>query len=184
MLLCMNMSTTNRLIVIRGNSASGKSTLARRVQKEASMPVAVIEQDYFRHDLFGSAWGDVEYHARSALMVAMTLQLLRSGVTVILEGSLPSKWFTEVLRAIQKEWHGEVAAFCYVLELEETVCRHQTRDKRTHFGEETLREWYSERDPIEGLHEDILDKAVTLDHAVQRVLNAIKGCYETDRKYL
>lgn len=170
----MNMGVTNRLIIIRGNSASGKSTLARRVQKEASVPVAVIEQDYFRHDLFGSKWGDVEYHVRSALIVAMTLQLLRSGVTVILEGSLPSKWFTEVLAAIQKEWHGEVVAFCYVLDLEETVRRHHTRDKRTHFGEDTLREWYSERDPVKGLREDILDKEVTLDHAIRQVLNNIE----------
>lgn len=169
------MDSTNKLVIIRGNSASGKSTLARRVQKEASGPVAVVEQDYFRHDLFGSKWGDTEYQARSVLMAAMTLQLLRSGVTVILEGPLPSSWFMGVLAAIRKEWSGEVVAFCYVLELEETLRRHQTRDKRTHFGEDTLRGWYSERDPIEGLHENILSEEVTLDRAVRQVLNKMEG---------
>ena len=49
-----------------------------------------------------------------------------------------------------------------------------TRDKRTHFGEDTLREWYSERDPVKGLHEDILDKEVTLNRAIRQVLNNIE----------
>lgn len=168
------MKSVGKLIIIRGNSASGKSTLARRVQKEASGSVAVIEQDYFRHDLFGSKWGDAEYHARSALITTMTLQLLRGDVTVILEGPLPSKWFTEVLATIQKEWHGEVIAFCYVLELEETVRRHQTRDKRTHFGEETLREWYTEHDRIAELQETILGAETTSEQAAQLILERME----------
>ena len=114
----------NKLIIIRGNPASGKSTVARIVQKKAVAPIAIVEQDYFRHDLFGNRWGDAEYHARSATMIAMTLQLLRSGVTVILDGALPSKWFIDVLTTIQKEWHGDIAAFCYVLSLDETIRRH------------------------------------------------------------
>ena len=174
----------SKLIIIRGNSASGKSTVARLVQKKATSSVAVIEQDYFRHDLFGSKWGDTEYQARSSVMADMTIRLLQSGVTVILEGSLPSKWFSGVLAVIRAEWHGDVASFCYVLDLEETLRRHQTRDKRTHFDEATLREWYTEHDKVAGLQEVTFGAEITPDQAARRVLDKIERRNESDRKDL
>ena len=49
------------------------------------------------------------------------------------------------------------------------------RDKRTHFGEETLREWYKEYDPIQGLYEIILNERATLDQASEQILGVIEG---------
>ncbi|TFD57251.1 hypothetical protein E3T39_14650 [Cryobacterium suzukii] len=40
------------LIVLRGNSGSGKSTIAARLQSELPGPTAVLRQDYFRRMIY------------------------------------------------------------------------------------------------------------------------------------
>lgn len=40
------------LVVLRGNSASGKTTVARLLQARLAGPVAVLSQDHFRRDVY------------------------------------------------------------------------------------------------------------------------------------
>jgi predicted kinase len=70
----MTGSPTTRLVVLRGNSGSGKSTTARVLREHLGRGTAWVEQDYLRrillreHDLPGGAnIGLIDTNVRYAL---------------------------------------------------------------------------------------------------------------------
>lgn len=131
-----------KLIVLRGNAGSGKSTVAAQLRALATHPTALIEQDYYRHQLL-SPWDEKASVLRSQLMVRDTRFLLAEGCTVIIEGVLPSKWFKGIYEEIAAR---DAYVYYFDIPFEETVRRHAGRGKANDFGEEVLRGWWQEND--------------------------------------
>lgn len=50
------------LIIIRGNSASGKSTIAKQLQAELGENTLLLSQDYLRREMLGTK-GKYYYHS-------------------------------------------------------------------------------------------------------------------------
>lgn len=46
------------LIIIRGNSASGKSTIAKQLQAELGEDTLLLSQDYLRREMLGTKDGE------------------------------------------------------------------------------------------------------------------------------
>lgn len=83
-------SSDTRLIVVRGNSGSGKSTIARAVRDRYSTEIgygcALVEQDYLRRVLLKER--DVPGGV-APLLIEQTVRLaLNHGYHVIIEGIL------------------------------------------------------------------------------------------------
>ena len=75
------------LIVLRGNSASGKSTVARLVREQYGRGVAIIGQDVVRREIL---WEKDEPSSVNIGMIGlMARHALDSGMHVIVEGILP-----------------------------------------------------------------------------------------------
>ncbi|MEL6410552.1 MAG: AAA family ATPase [Pseudomonadota bacterium] len=76
-----------QLIIIRGNSGSGKSTVAQSLRTRLTCKTALIEQDYFRRMILKEK--DEEQNKDILELLLQTVRLAVSkNYTVILEGIL------------------------------------------------------------------------------------------------
>jgi hypothetical protein len=163
-------SASSRLIVIRGNSGSGKSAVAAGVR--AGRPhgtLAVVGQDVVRRtslrthdDKRLNAVGLIDLTARYAL---------NQGFDVIVEGILNAKWYGRALHRLAQDHAGVTHSYIYDLPFEETVRRHSTRAVADRFGEPEMREWWYGLQPIAALQEARITEDETLTQTVRRILD-------------
>jgi predicted kinase len=161
------------LIIIRGNSGSGKSTIAKELRSRfADQKVAVIGQDYLRRNLLGEIGrgGDdnvelIELTARFAL---------EKDYITILEGILPTEYYGDMLRRLNAINPKDTYYFYLDIPIEETLVRHQTKTECNEFGEEQMREWYRQKDVFNLENEKIIDEHSTLEDSVEFILTSIK----------
>jgi predicted kinase len=163
-------SPSSRLIVIRGSSGSGKSSVAAAIR--ASRPdrtVAVVGQDVMRREVLGTG-DDVDGHA-TALIDLTTRFALARGFDVVLEGILNADWYRETLLRLMDDHRGASRCYLYDLSFEETVRRHATKPVSDSFGVAELRKWWRGCQRVEGLDEAIVTDTETLDSTVARVIS-------------
>ena len=120
------------LIVVRDNSGSDKSTVARALQQE--LAGVRIEQDYFRRTVLGESGN---YSQLSVELIAQSAALaLRHGPTVVADGVFNAGIYNEPFKALRAAHSGPSLFYAYDLTLEETLLRHGTRaSKQADFGE-------------------------------------------------
>ena len=80
-----------KLIVLRGNSGSGKTTVAKELQKRFGRNTMLISQDVIRRDMLRVKDGETT-EALPLLKELLKYGSAHSGV-VILEGIMNSKWY-------------------------------------------------------------------------------------------
>jgi hypothetical protein len=162
-------SRTTRLVVIRGSSGSGKSSVAAAIR--AARPgrtVAIVGQDVLRRDVLGTG-DDTGGHA-TGLVDLTARYLLGRGFDVVLEGILNAEWYGDVLRRLVDDHRGTTCCYLYDLSFDETVRRHATKPVAEVFGERELRTWWRGCQPVDGLRESRVTDADSLDATVSRVL--------------
>lgn len=160
------------LIVLRGNSGSGKSTVACALQQE--LDGVWIEQDNFRRTILGEAGN---YSALSIALIQQSAALaLQHGRTVIMEGMFNANTYSEVFLTLRDGHHGRSLFYAYDLSLEETLRRHATRpDKRADFGEEAMRGWYRGWNPLTDIAELRITEQESAAETLERILADVRG---------
>lgn len=160
------MSRKGVLIVLRGNSGSGKSSLARALRQQYGYGLAWVEQDYLRRTLLhehdipdGQNIGLIELNVRYAL---------NAGYVTVLEGILYALHYGEMLSRLHADFGGHWYSFA--LPFEETAKRHATRPQAQEFTTEMMKSWYRERDLLPFVQEGIITPESSLQDTVQRVL--------------
>jgi predicted kinase len=159
---------TTRLVVLRGNSGSGKTTTAQEIRRRVGRGVAWIEQDYLRrillreHDRAGAAnIGLIDQTARYAL---------DHGYHVILEGILYSPTYGAMLRQLIADHAGVTGVYYFQLPFDETVRRHSTRPLAEVVTPEKMRDWYQPCDLLGVPGEQVIDSSSNLAGTVERVI--------------
>ena len=160
------------LIVVRGNSGSGKSTVARALQRE--LGAVWIEQDYFRRTVLGERGNysplTVECIEQSAALA------LRHGRSVVMDGMFNARKYSGCFEALSAGHSGRSLFYAWDLTLEETLRRHATRPhQQADFGEKEMRSWYHGWDPLEGIAEQRITAGESLDATVERILADVRG---------
>lgn len=159
----------SKLIILRGNCATGKSTVAKQLRKSAKSEegVALVEQDIFRLYLLKNEGLDSNHHIELIQQVAEFV--LARGYDVIIEGTLHSIKYGNMLEGLVQK---TPTNFTYYLDvsLEETVKRHQSRPISHKFGEEELRKWYKGRDMLGFENEKIISENSSLEDTVDSIL--------------
>ncbi|MEV4393006.1 AAA family ATPase [Nonomuraea sp. NPDC049607] len=159
------------LIVIRGNSGSGKSTVARTVRETyAQRGMALIGQDVVRREILRER--DKPDGVNIGLLDVMCRHALNAGYHVILEGILARSRYGEMLQALFHDHRGTSHGYYLDVSLEETLHRHQTRPQRTQFCSDDMRQWYLERDVLPGTAETIIGESSTLAQTVGLILQS------------
>jgi hypothetical protein len=162
-------SSSTRLIIVRGNSGSGKSAVAAAVR--AARPagtVAILGQDVVRRVILGVP-GNEGGHPIGLIDLAARY-LLGRDFDVIIEGGLRAEWYSETLPRLVSDHRGASRCYIYDLPFEETVRRHATKPVAAAFGQAEMRMWYRGFEPIADLDEIVITADDSLDVTVARIL--------------
>ncbi|MBR5975402.1 MAG: kinase [Clostridiales bacterium] len=162
-----------KLIVLRGNSGSGKTTVAKELQSILGSNTMLISQDMVRREILKVSDG------KDTLALPLLKQLLQYGhdhsEIVILEGIMVADWYRPLFELAVSLYGNEVYAYYFDLPFEETVKRHQTRAKAGSFGEEAMKEWWVEKDYSDVLNETKITKDLSKDQIIQMITQPISG---------
>ena len=160
-----------KLIIIRGNSGSGKTTVAKALQQKLGHNIMLISQDVIRRDILRVKDG-MDTKALS-LIKELILYGKNNCEIVILEGILKAGWYQPLFEFAKYEFQDKIYAYYYDIPFEETVERHQTKPNCNDFGEPDMKRWWNERDFIEIIEEKILTKEFSIDKTVDIIMNDI-----------
>ena len=156
-----------KLITLRGNSGSGKTTIARALQEKFGKNTMLLSQDVIRRDILKTNAGG---GTRANDVLIMLLEYGHAhNELVILEGILNSRWYTLLFDAAKALYGENICAYYFDLPFEETLRRHQTKDKRTEFGEKEMRRWWNEKDYAPALNEQTLTPDMMQDEIIDRI---------------
>ena len=93
------MVNMHKLIILRGNSGSGKTTIAKELQQAFGSNTMLISQDVIRRDMLRVKDGE------NTIALPLMEELMRYGrknsEIVILEGILNSEWY---FRLFECKW--------------------------------------------------------------------------------
>ena len=160
-----------KLLVIRGNSGSGKSSLAREIRARYGRGCALVEQDYLRRIVLRAheASGDPP-SAAPALIASVCTFALANGYHVILEGILAADRYATMLHDLIAGHAGPSYVYYMDISYEETIRRHAMRPQRDAFTAEDMRGWYRDSDPLGVPGEHIIGEASTFEQSVEFIL--------------
>ncbi|WP_437074659.1 AAA family ATPase [Streptomyces sp. enrichment culture] len=160
-----------RLIVVRGNSASGKSSVAAGLREKFGRNLAIVSQDNLRRTVLRER--DRPGAANIGLIDLTARYALDNGFHVVVEGILYADRYGTMLQHLVRAHRG--VSRCYYLDVPfaETVLRHATKpdaEYLKHVTEAHLRDWYREKDLLPDGMETVIDAASTLDGTIRQIL--------------
>lgn len=160
-----------KLIILRGNSGSGKTTTAKELQNRFGHNTMLISQDAVRREMLKVRDGE------NTLALPLMKELLRYGSehsdVVILEGIMYSDWYKPLFELAVQLYGTEIYAYYFDLPFEETLKRHQTRAKCNEFGEEAMRRWWREKDFSDVLKEVRITSEKDMESVVEDIYNPV-----------
>lgn len=162
----------SKLIIIRGNSGSGKTTTAKRLQEYLGQGTLLISQDVIRRDML------MVKDREGNLSIDLIRQIAEYGKErcefVIVEGILNKTRYGEMLNSLIQFYNRNAYTYYFDLSFEETVKRHNSRPKKFKFGEESLRAWWSPNEYLDVDGEVKLTDEMSQSHIFELILNQIK----------
>jgi predicted kinase len=163
-------SNSTILVVIRGNSGSGKSSIARQLQLRHGRGCAWVEQDYLRRIVLRER--DKPGGLAPALIEQTVRTALDHGYHVVLDGILHAGKYAPTLTSLCRDHRGRTTVFYLDVSLTETLRRHQTRPQASQFSAADMRGWYLTRDLLGISGEHVLPETTGLDDAVNLIAAA------------
>jgi len=156
-----------KLIILRGNSGSGKTTTAKALQKKFGHGTMLISQDVVRREmLFVKDGPDTE---AIKLLNELVLYGKKHCNIVILEGILNSRWYRKLFENLHIEFGNQIFAYYFNIPFEETLNRHKQKPNAHEFGEKEMRKWWNEKDLIGMIPEVGIHKELNLNEIVNIV---------------
>ncbi len=164
-------SEETRLVVVRGNSASGKSSVATGIRDRFGRGLALVGQDNLRRTVLRER--DVPGGANIGLIDTVARYALDAGYHVVVEGILYADRYGDMLAGLVGDHRG--VSRCYYLDvpIEETLIRHASKADPDYLAQVTelhLRDWYRERDLLPGGAETVIGADSTLAGTIGLIL--------------
>ncbi|MEG2289423.1 MAG: kinase [Clostridium sp.] len=165
------MDKVIKLIILRGNSGSGKTTIGKALQKKLGHGTMLISQDVVRREiLFVKDGPDTESRQ---LLKELVLYGKKHCSIVILEGILNSKWYRELFENLHYEFDNQIFAYYFDIPFEETLNRHKQKPNTHEFGEKEMRKWWNEKDLLGIIPEAFIHKELGVDEIVDMIYQDI-----------
>lgn len=158
------------LVVIRGNSGSGKTTTAREVRRRYGRGAALIEQDYFRRIVLREHGGSAMSPVAPGFIDVNVRHLLGAGYHVVLEGILDGRGYASMLRQLLADHTGPSHVFYLDVDFDETVRRHLGRAEPIPVTAEQMREWHIPLDVLGVDGEHVVPQSSTFEQTVATIL--------------
>ncbi|WP_156289911.1 kinase [Oceanobacillus salinisoli] len=162
----------SKLIIIRGNSGSGKTTTAKSLQNHFGYGTLLVSQDTVRREM-------LKVHDREGnLSIELIRQIAEYGKNtckfVIVEGILNKDRYGGMLNNLIQFYNQKAYTYYFDLSFEETVKRHNTRSKKMEFGEDSLRAWWTPNDYLGVDKETTLTKDMSQNDVLKLILNQLQ----------
>lgn len=158
------------LVCIRGNSGSGKSTIARVLRRRHGRGCALVEQDHLRRILLRER--DKPGGLAPALIAQNVRFCLDHGYHVILEGIMHAARYRTMLTDLREAHRGRTLFVYLDVSLPETLRRHETRPEATEFTPDIMRNWYAPRDLLGWPGELVLPESTSMEEAIGLIATA------------
>lgn len=160
------------LVVVRGNSASGKSSTAVAVQRRFDHGrCAVVSQDTLRRNMLR------EFDEPGGFNIDLIEQIARSclarGMVVIVEGILDVHRYGPMLERLVTS-AGRALFYGFDLTFAETLVRHAGRPQAASIPPEQMAGWYHGWQPLPFVNETRIDATWTIDAVVERICRDIE----------
>jgi len=161
-------SAQTRLIVLRGNSGSGKSSVAQAIRTAYGRGLAWVSQDLIRRTILMEK--DRPGGANIGLIDQITRYSLDHHYHVVLDGILYADRYESMLAGLARD-HLGISRFYYLdASVEETLRRHAQRPQSAEFSADAMREWYRRRDLLAAVRERVIPETSTLDETAALIL--------------
>lgn len=164
----------SKLIILRGNSGSGKTSAGIALQKKFGPNTMLISHDMIRLQVL-HVWSREGVEKSLPLMIELLKYGRRHSTVSILEGILPAKDYAPLFHTAVEEYGPNIFAYYYDLPFEETLRRHASKPNRDDFGEEDMRRWWRERDLLADIKEKVFGPEISLTAAEEQVLSDLEG---------
>lgn len=160
-----------KLIILRGNSGSGKSTTAKELQNKFGYNTMLISQDEIRRNMLHV--NDGKDTPALPLMKELLIYGSKCCDVVILEGIMNADWYKSLFELAVQLYGTEIYAYYFDLTFDETLKRHLTRPKSQEFGEEEMRRWWREKDFSNTLNETYITADKDMKSVVRDIFDAV-----------
>lgn len=154
-----------RLVIIRGNSGSGKSTVAKQLQYRMGYQTMLIPQDVVRREILRVR--DIDNNPSVQLVYDLAMYGGKIGYDVIVEGIFVNERYGNMLKKLISDFPGESYVSYFDIPIEVTLQRHSSKPNAHEFGEKELREWYIEKDYLGTTNERMILAGMNQDQILQ-----------------
>lgn len=160
----------SKLIILRGNSGSGKTTVANRLQKQLGENTLVVSQDIVRRTMLKT------HDRENNLSINLISQIAKYGKAncdiCIVEGILVKEYYGEMLITLMADFD-KAYVYYFDLPFEETLVRHQQRRQSAEFDGNKMKSWWVDSDYLGTINEKLLTTEMTETHLVSFILSDI-----------
>lgn len=166
---CMTVgSDQTRLIVLRGNSGAGKSTVARALREAYGRGLAWVSQDLIRRVIL-KEW-DRPGGVNIGLIDQVARYSLDHGYHAVLDGIFYADRYELMLATLNRDHRG-VSRFYYLdVSMDKALGRHVTRPEAAEFDPDQMREWYRPGDLLSVIQEHVIPETSTLQETTSLIL--------------
>ncbi len=161
-------SEASKLIVLRGNSASGKSTVAAEIRSRHGRGLAIVGQDNLRRVVLREH--DKPNAANIGLIDLTARYALDHGFHVIVEGILYASHYGDMLTALTADHRGTTRLYYLHVPFEETLRRHATKPQATEYGKAEMSAWYRELDLLPDGNEHVITTEASVSATAQLIM--------------
>jgi len=161
-----------QIIILRGNSASGKSTVAKALQQKIGRGTFLVSQDYVRREMLFSQTGQ---HSQAVVLLKNLIEYgFHHCEITILDGILTAATYDSLFKRIKELFDGNIFAYYFDIPFEETLNRHSQKPYANEVGEAKLREWWQANDLLSNIDEKIITKDSSITETVEFIYNDMK----------
>ena len=163
----------SKIVLLRGNSGSGKSTVGKVLQQKMGRGALLISQDYVRREMLRVK--DEPNNQAIGLLENLVLYGNKNCEFSILEGILYANIYESLFSLIEEVYAGHIYAYYFDLPFEETLKRHRQKPNANDFGEPEMRRWWREKDYLDHIHEKTISKEMSIRETVELIYGDLTG---------
>ena len=161
-------SEDTRLVILRGNSASGKSSVAAGLRERFGRGLALVGQDNLRRIVLRER--DRPGAANIGLIDVTARYALDAGFHVVVEGILYADRYGDMLAQLRADHRGVTHGYYLHVPLAETLARHSTKPIADVVHEAQVRDWFREFVLLPGGIETVISANSALHETVDRIM--------------
>jgi len=159
------------LVILRGNSASGKTAVAQGIRSRFGRGIAIIGQDVIRRDILKER--DLPAGANIGLIDLTARYALDYGFHVIVEGILDAGRYGAMLRKLIADHLGASRVYYFDVSFEVTLERHATKPQAAEYGAPEMRQRFRPLVllDIPDLPDSIIPESASLERTISLVMH-------------